>query len=52
MGNSGIEEQEKPVFFGKMLTQSDASNSGGFSVSHYCMKTMFLHLDYNAKNLI
>ncbi|KAK1419642.1 hypothetical protein QVD17_28871 [Tagetes erecta] len=42
------ENKEKPLFFAKTLTQSDANNGGGFSVPRYCAETIFPKLDYAA----
>ncbi|XWS66167.1 hypothetical protein CRYUN_Cryun05aG0176600 [Craigia yunnanensis] len=48
-GNIGMENPEKPSFFAKTLTQSDANNGGGFSVPRYCAETIFPRLDYNTE---
>nr|ADJ96591.1 auxin response factor 16 [Solanum lycopersicum] len=46
--DSVVEETEKPAFFAKTLTQSDANNGGGFSVPRYCAETIFPKLDFTA----
>ncbi|KAA8544059.1 hypothetical protein F0562_021764 [Nyssa sinensis] len=46
--SKGPEAPEKPDFFAKTLTQSDANNGGGFSVPRYCAETVFPRLDYSA----
>ncbi|KAK4483401.1 hypothetical protein RD792_010587 [Penstemon davidsonii] len=48
LGGNGSETSEKPNFFAKTLTQSDANNGGGFSVPRYCAETIFPRLDYTA----
>ncbi|XP_062082092.1 auxin response factor 16-like [Humulus lupulus] len=44
---SGNEGLEKPKFFAKTLTQSDANNGCGFSVPKQCAETIFPPLDYS-----
>ncbi|KAL5565686.1 hypothetical protein UlMin_028850, partial [Ulmus minor] len=48
VGIGGKDKSEKPSFFAKILTQSDANNGGGFSVPRYCADTIFPQLDYTA----
>ncbi|KAL3518390.1 hypothetical protein ACH5RR_020979 [Cinchona calisaya] len=49
LGNNGPDfVADKPAFFAKTLTQSDANNGGGFSVPRYCAETIFPQLDYTA----
>ncbi|XP_020695696.1 auxin response factor 18 isoform X1 [Dendrobium catenatum] len=48
LGINRSEIQEKPLYFVKTLTQSDANNGGGFSVPRYCAETIFPRLDYSA----
>ncbi|XP_062074814.1 auxin response factor 16-like [Humulus lupulus] len=43
----GIVNLERPQFFSKVLTQSDAHNGGGFSVPKKLAETIFPALDYN-----
>ncbi|PON76794.1 Auxin response factor [Parasponia andersonii] len=48
-GGGGLEgNPEKPTYFAKTLTQSDANNGGGFSVPRHCAETIFPPLDYEA----
>ncbi|KAH0668208.1 hypothetical protein KY290_029213 [Solanum tuberosum] len=46
--DSVVEKTEKPTFFAKTLTQSDANNGGGFSAPRYCAETIFPKLDLKA----
>lgn len=47
-GGNGSEGTDKPTFFAKTLTQSDANNGGGFSVPRHCAETIFPPLNYEA----